>query len=84
MSTRTCRICKDPLSRSATEVCAQCLREHDNQILEDALAMPRGFLELEGQHTVGCRRNIDADLECNCGAGDLTPEVLRFNEAENY
>lgn len=46
--------------------------------------MPGGFEEVGNPHTIGCRRNIDDALECSCGAGDLTPDVLRFSEAENY
>jgi hypothetical protein len=88
--TRACRICGNEFERAAggfDVICSSCFSEQDNQTLEDAMGMRP--LDDEGKertatHTEGCRRLLDEDLECSCGAADLDASALDFSEAENY
>jgi hypothetical protein len=89
--TRACRICGSDFERAAggfDVICSSCFSEHDNQTLEDAMAMTPAGDDGEGgattSHTEGCRRLLDEDLECSCGASDMDARALDFNEAENF
>jgi hypothetical protein len=82
--TRFCRLCADTFLRAPggfDVICPRCLREQDNQTLEDALAMTGDAVK---PHNASCRALIDPELGCSCGTGDLASEALDFVEAENY
>jgi hypothetical protein len=89
---RDCQMCRRKFKRSNARfesICNTCVRDYDNQTLEDVLSMDPTVLDSDGEevplsvHDAECQNLIDSDLECNCGADQVVPADLDFSEAIN-